>query len=118
MRTTVHSSVNESPFERHYGRKPRTEIHNYSNIYPNKQNFVSAKSETLKVYIFSNWSGKNDQMVMKALKKLKEGVSGTFPYQVLEKKQNRNKLESMYDQKPQTAKAGTNHTITMSVKIK
>ena len=26
MRITVHSSVKETPFERHHGRKPRTEI--------------------------------------------------------------------------------------------
>ena len=31
MRTTVHSSIKETPFERHYKRKPRTEITNYSN---------------------------------------------------------------------------------------
>ena len=35
MRTTVHSSIKETPFERHYGRKPRTEIHNYLNVSPN-----------------------------------------------------------------------------------
>ena len=28
MRMTVHSSIKETPFERHYGRKPRKEIHN------------------------------------------------------------------------------------------
>ena len=32
--TTVQSSIKETPFERHYGRKPRTEIHNYLNISP------------------------------------------------------------------------------------
>ena len=28
MRMTVDSSMKETPFERHYGRKPRTELHN------------------------------------------------------------------------------------------
>ena len=32
MRMTVHSKTKESPFERHYGRKPRTELTNYLNL--------------------------------------------------------------------------------------
>ena len=32
MRTTIHSSIKETPFERHYGRTPRTEITSYLNI--------------------------------------------------------------------------------------
>ena len=36
MRTTVHSSIKKTPFERHYGRKPRLEIHKYLNVSPNK----------------------------------------------------------------------------------
>ena len=34
-RNTVHSGLKGTPFERHYGRKPRTELHNYLNISPN-----------------------------------------------------------------------------------
>ena len=34
MRTTVQSSIKETPFERHYSRKPRTEIHNYLIVSP------------------------------------------------------------------------------------
>ena len=49
MRMTIHSSIKETPFERHYGRKPRTEIHNYLNVSPNKQYNVSARPETLQV---------------------------------------------------------------------
>ena len=49
---------------------------------------------------------------MKAPTTLKEDVSNNSPYQFLEK--NRNKFESMYDQKPETAIAGTKHTITTS----
>ena len=29
MRKTVHSKTKESPFEQHYGRKPRSELTNY-----------------------------------------------------------------------------------------
>ena len=43
MSTTVHSSMKETPFERHYGRKPRTEIHNYLNMSPNEHYMVSAR---------------------------------------------------------------------------
>ena len=89
MRTTVHSSINESPFERHHGKYSRTEIPNYLNITPNEQYFVSAKPETLQKYTFSNGSGKNDQLAMKAPRKLREDVSNNFPYQFLEKKQNK-----------------------------
>ena len=84
MRTTVHSTIKETPFERHYGRKPRTEIHNYLNISPNKR-YVVDKPETLQVYAFSNGNGNYDQLVMKTPSKLKEEVSNEFPYLFLEK---------------------------------
>ena len=112
MRTTVHSSIKETPFERHYGRKPRTEIHNYLNISPNKHYNVSARPETLQVYTFTNGNEAYDQLVMKAPRKLKEDVSNKFPYLLLEKKQNKEKFESAYKNKPQTAVAGTKHIIT------
>ena len=87
MRTTVHSSIKETPFERHYGRKPRTEIHNYLIISPNKHYNVSARPETLQVYTFTNGNGAYHQLVMKAPRKLKEDVSNKFPYLFFEKKQ-------------------------------
>ena len=39
-------------------------------------------------------------------------MSNKFPYLFLEKKQNKEKFESAYENKPQTAVAGTKHTIT------
>ena len=108
MRTTVHSSIKETQFERHYGRKHRTEIHNYLNISPNKHYNVSASPETLQVYTFTNGNGAYDQLVMKAPRKLKEDVSNKFPYLFLEKKQYKEKFESAYENKPQTAVAGKN----------
>ena len=110
MRTTVFSIIKDSLFERHYGRKPRTEIHIYTNISPNRQN-VSAKSDTPQVYTFFTGSGKNDQLVVKTPRNLKENVSNNFLYQFLEKKRNREYFGSIFDQKPQTAMAGTKHTI-------
>ena len=111
MRMTVHSSIKETPFERHYGRKPQTEIHNYLNVSPYKHYNVSARPETLQVYSFTNGNGTYDQLVMKTARKLKEDVTNKFPYLFLERKQKRDKFESMYENKPQLAVAGTKHTI-------
>ena len=47
---------------------------------------------------------------MKTPRKLKEDVSNKFPYLFLERKQNGDKFESMYENKPQIAVAGTKHT--------
>ena len=47
MRTTVQSSIIQTPFERHYGRRRRTGIHIYLNVSRNKHYIVSAKPETL-----------------------------------------------------------------------
>ena len=111
MRVTVHSSIKETPIERHYGRKPRTEIHNCLNVSPTRQYNVSVRPETLQVYSFTNGNGTYDQLEMKTPRKLKENVSNKFPYLFLERKQNRNKFDSMYENKPQMAVAGTKHTI-------
>ena len=47
----------------------------------------------------------------KSPRKLKEDVSQKFPNLFLERKQNRDKIESMYENKPQMAVGGTKHTI-------
>ena len=112
MRTTVHSKRKETPFERHYGRKPRTEVTSFLNIPTNVNKFISAHPETLQVYSFANGKDEYDQLIMKTPRKLKCDVSNKFPYQFLEMKQNKNKFESKYETKPQTAVAGTKHTIT------
>ena len=86
MRTTVHSTIKETPFERHYGRKPRTEIISYLNLPTDIYEFVSARPETLQVYSFNNVDGEYGQLIMKAPRKLKCDVSNKFPYKFLEKK--------------------------------
>ena len=54
---------------------------------------------------------------MKAPRKLKCDVGNKFHYQFLKKKnQNKNKFESNYETKRQTAIAGTNHTKTTDTK--
>ena len=110
MRTTVHLSIKETPFERHYGRKPRTEMHNYLNISPNKR-YVLDKPETLQVYPYSNGSGNYDQLVMKTPRKFKEDVGNKVSYLFLEKNHNLGNFESIYENKPQVAIAATKHTI-------
>ena len=114
MRTTVHSTIKETPFERHYGRKPRTEITSYLNLPTDINEFVSARPETLQVYSFNNADGEYDQLIMKSPRKLKCDVSNKFPYKFLEKKNKikTNNYENNYETKPQTAVAGTKHTIT------
>ena len=81
------------------------------NVSPNKQYNVSARPETLQVYSFTNGNRTFDQLVMKAPRKLKEDVSNQVSYLFLKRKQNRGKFESMYENKPQMAEAGTKHTI-------
>ena len=112
MRTTIHSKIKESSFERHYGRKPRTELTNYLNLPTDNNDFISPQPETLQVYSSNNGRGGYDQLIMKTLRKLKCDVSNNFPYNFLETKQNKNKFESEYQSEPQTAVAGTKHTIT------
>ena len=107
MRTTVHSSIKETPFECYYGRKPRTEITSYLNLPTDINEIASARPEKLQVYSIKNGDSEYDQ------RKLKCDVSNKFQYQFLEKKkQNENRFESNYEIKPQTAIAGTKHTIT------
>ena len=110
MRSTIHSSIKETPFERHNGRKPRTELTSYLNIPTDINEVVSARLETVQVYFFNNEDGECDQLIMKAPRKLKRDVSNKFPYQFLEKK-NKTNLKVTTKQ-PQTAIAGTKHTIT------
>ena len=112
MQTTIHSKIKESPFERHYGRKPKTELTSYLNLPTDNNEFFSAQPETLQVYSFNYGKGGYDQLIMNTLRKLKCDVSNNFPYKFLEKKQNKNKFESSYQSKPKTAIAGTKHTIT------
>ena len=112
MRKTIHSKTKETPFRRHYGREPRTELTSYLNIPTDKNDYVPAQPETLQVYSFNNGRGGYNQLIMKTPQKLKCDVSNNFSYKFLEKNQNKNKFESNYDTNPQIAVAETEHTIT------
>ena len=91
MRTNIHSSIKETPFERHYARKPRTEITSYLNIPTDINEIVSAQPETLQLYSFNNGDGEYDQLIKKAPHKLKCVGSNKFPFKFLEKKKNKTK---------------------------
>ena len=70
MRTTVHSKIKETPFERHLGRKPRTEVTSFLNLPTNVNNFISAHLETLQVYSFANGKDEHDQQIMETPREL------------------------------------------------
>ena len=70
MLTTVHSKIKETPFERHYGRKPRTELFNFSNVLTDNYKHISVYPETLQFYSFNKKRG-YDQLIMKTRRRLK-----------------------------------------------
>ena len=70
MLTTVHSKIKETPFERHYGRKPRTELFNFLNVLTDNYKHVSVYPETLQFYSF-NKKRRFDQLIMKTRRRLK-----------------------------------------------
>ena len=75
MRTTVHSRIKETPFERLHSRKPRTELTSYRNLLPDKNDTISAKPEALQIYSFERRDRDYDQLVMKTPRKPKCSVS-------------------------------------------
>ena len=70
MRTTVHSKLKEKPFERHYGRKPRTESNSDLNLPTNDYKHISAQPETLPVYSFNIRKESYDQLITKMPRRL------------------------------------------------
>ena len=114
MRTTVHSKTKETPFERHYGRKPRTEPTSYLNLPTGIYKYISAQHETLQVNS-SIMEKRYDQLIMKTPRRLKCDVSNQFQYNFLKK--DKNKFQSEYQTKPKKTVAGTEHTITANTNL-
>ena len=113
MRKTPHASLGTSAFELHYGREPNSEISNLLKLDTLKtitNNCFSAKLDTLQVYSFHGAGGASDQLSMKQ-KKVSKGLSN-YPFQFLEKKVNKRKLDSAYSDKLQTAISCTKHSVT------
>ena len=71
MRITVHSKTKETPFERHNGRKPRTELTSYLYLPTDNEFYVSAQPETLQMYSFNNGKRRYNQLILKTPRKVK-----------------------------------------------
>ena len=110
MRMKKHSVLKKSPFEMHYGRKPRSEVNNLLGLDPNLNitqidNIISEKPDTIPIYTFNGDGGSTDQLIMRSQKKQKKLVSERFPFYFLEKKHSKGKFESAYSNK--TTKSGS-----------
>ena len=101
MRTTGHSKIKDTPFERHYDRKPRRELTSYLNLTTDTNDTIP---DSLQTYSFaSNDDGNYDQLVKKTPRNLMCDVRNQFPtkLQFLEKN-NMNKclkLNTKYSHK-------------------
>ena len=118
--------MKKTPFEQHFGRKPRTKLSNLTNA-------ISVDSKDLSVYITRNSTGEiTDYLVMSKKKnndpKYRRGMTFTqnkkpsntvsngknhnYPFTFYEKAQTKSSLGSKFENKPQIAISGTKHTIT------
>ena len=123
LRFTSHSELQKTPFELHFGRKPRTKLTNVKNA-------ISADSKDLSVYITRSSTGEiNDHLVMSKKKttdpKYRRGMTfsqtkqplntvstNKYPFSFYEKNYKTNSLRSKFSNKLQTDISGTKHTVT------
>ena len=118
--------MKKTPFEQHFGRKPRTKLSNLKNA-------ISVDSKKLSLYITRNSTGEiTDNLVMSKRKsndpKYRRGMTFTqnkkpsnrvsngknynYPVTFYEKAHTKSSLGSKFENKPQTEISGTKHTIT------
>ena len=118
--------MKKTPFEQHFGRKPRTKLSNHKNA-------ISVDSKELSVYITRNSTGEiTDHLVMSKKKnndpKYRRGMTFTqnkkssntvsngknhnYPFTFYEKAHTKSFLGSKFENKPQIAIFGTKHAIT------
>ena len=117
--------MKKTPFEQHFGRKPRTKLSNLRNA-------ISVDSKDLSVYITRNSTGEITDLVLSKKKsndpKYRRGMTFTqnnkpsntvsngknhnYPFTFYEKAHTKSSLGSKFETKPQTAISGTKHTIT------
>ena len=127
LRFTTHSELQKTPFELHFGRKPRTKLTNLKNA-------ISADSKDLSVYITRSSTGEiTDHLVMPKKKttdpKYRRGMTfsqtkkppntvstNKYPFSFYEKNHKTNSLGSKFSNKLQTAISGTKHTVTTDKK--
>ena len=114
MLTTPHARLNKSTFELHFGREPNTELSNMLNLNEIKKltnnHSLSAKPESLQVYIFSGEGDSSEHLSLKQKRKSTKTVS-KYPFQFFEQKNTKTKFGSQYSDQLQTTVKGTNHTV-------
>ena len=125
IRQTPHSKLNMTPFQMHFGRKPRTAITNligrpecgFSNWKKTLTNYVLAQPTELQMFTINDSEGEMaDYMILTDSKKRARPVSREFKqYQFFEKENNSNAMKCRFKtNKILTAVFQTKHTITTS----
>ena len=123
---TTDTERKKTPFEQHFGRKPRTKLSNLKNA-------ISVDSKELSVYITRTSTDEiTDHLVMSKKKNIdpkyrrrmtftqnkkpsntvSNGKNCNYPFTFYEKAHTKSSLGSTFENKPQTAIYGTKHTIT------
>ena len=125
IRQTPHSKLNMTPFQMHFGRKPRTAITNLigrpecplSNWKKTLTNYVSAQPTELQMFTINDSEGEMaDYMILNDSKKRTRSVSREFKqYQFFEKENKPIAMKCRFKtNKMLTAVNETKHTITTS----
>ena len=125
IRQTPHSKLNMTPFQMHFGRKPRTAVTNLigqpecllSNWKKTLTNYISAQPTELQMFTINDSEEEMaDYIILNDSKKRTRSVSREFKqFQFSEKENKPNALKCRLEtNKPLTAVKETKHTITTS----
>ena len=124
IRMSTTQTTKQTPFQLHYGRKPRNAITNMTNTgtcllsdwKKTLNKYVSAQPDVLQTYTVHDGEGKlADYMIIDTYRKRRASVSNEnfTPYTFAEKKNQRDALKNPFETKNlQTAIAETEHTVT------
>ena len=123
IRQTMHSTLKMTPFQLHYGRKPRTPITNLigqptcllTDWKKTITNYILAQPAELQVYTIQDSDGElADYLVLNESRKRGRSVSGDFKnYKFFEKETKPNAMKCRFKtDKILTAAKETKHTIT------
>ena len=123
IRQTMHNTLKMTPFQLHYGRKPRTPITNLigqpacllTNWKKTITNYILAQPAELQVYTIQDSDGElADYLVLNESRKRGRSVSGDFKsYNFFEKETKPNAMKCRFKtDKILTAAKETKHTVT------
>ena len=133
MRFTVHTGLKKTPFELHHGRKPRTEL---TNIVKDGKTYLSDWSELsvlaptrpkILIYVGRDADGEitnhivmartkaEEKQIAEGVKSRKKKNSVSYPFQFVEKNDNKKSLEGKFQNKIQTAISGTENTVKTDI---